>query len=123
MPSTKTPRTLEAGTVLTAGAADDVGSTLNLLDSYGGTLYAKVTNGVTGPTLPAQIKIEVSPNNSDWFTYAILVAGIESLSGEIGIYSWTPDIPEGVMYLRTAQGRNTGQNVTVDIYFGEIEAL
>jgi hypothetical protein len=120
MASTKTARVLESGLTLTAGAGDDTGAALDLTDSYGGELHLKITNGGTGPTVAGQIQIQTSADNSEWYDYA---GPMVATTGNSEITSWNVDIPMGVMYLRTVQGSNTGQNVTCDIDFGEVEAV
>lgn len=120
MATTKTARVLENGLTLTAGAGDDTGTALNLTDSYGGTLHLKLSNGGTGPTIGAQIQVETSADNSEWYSYGgALVGGLTASTA----YSWNVDIPMGVMYIRTVQGSNTGQDVTCNIDFGEVEGL
>ena len=120
MATTKTARVLESGLTLTAGAGDDTGTALNLTDSYGGTLHLKLSNGGTGPTIGAQIQIQTSADNSEWYDFGGALVGGTANSG---VYSWNVDMPMRIMYIRTVQGSNTGQDVTCDIDFGEVEAV
>ena len=55
MASTKAVTAMEQALTLTADAVDDVGTSVDLSDGYGAAISAKITNGATGPTLPAQI--------------------------------------------------------------------
>lgn len=111
MASTKTQTDIWDGTTLTAGASDTSGTSIDLSTGYGGQVYVKISNAGTGPTIPAQVQIQVSPDDVKFFNYGgSLVAGTTNSE----IYSWSPDIPIGVKYLRLIAGSNTGQNVTID---------
>jgi hypothetical protein len=81
-------------------------------DSWGACLHMKLTNGATGPTVPAQIQVEVSPNKIAWFKFGGIWMGSTANSG---IKSWGGIIiPMGTGYLRLVAGSNTDQNVTID---------
>ena len=120
MAASKTARVLESGLTLTAGAGDDTGTALDLTDSYGGEIHEKITNGGTAPTIAGRIQIEVSADNSEWYKKGVQLVGNTDNSGE---ESQSLHIGIGVMYLRTVQGSNTGQDVTVDIDYGEVEGV
>jgi hypothetical protein len=120
MATTKAVTAIWSGQTLTAAAADTTSSAVTLDDGYGAALHVKLTNGATGPTVAAQVIVQVSADNSEWYNMATLVGGTTNS----GVYSWGGiDIPAGVEYLRLVAGSNTDQNVTVDADISEITAI
>lgn len=108
MPST------HSSTVLQASATNAAGNTttsavLNHTTMYGGVLLAQVINGGTGPTLPCSVRVDYSPDNSNWNTWEQGTAGISASTG----YPFGWIIPLGAMYLRVVFTGNTAQGVTV----------
>ncbi len=121
MASTKVVTAIWSGTTLTAGAGDTTSSAVTLDDGYGAALGIKITNGGTGPTLAAQVQIETSQDNSEWFKFGGPLVGTTENSE---VSSWGGiEIPIGVEYLRLVGGSNTGQNVTVDADVSEVAAI
>jgi hypothetical protein len=120
MATTKAVTAMENGLTLTAGAGDDTGTAVTLDDGYGAQISLKLTNGATGPTVAAQIQIQVSQDNSEWYSFGGPLVGNTDNSG---VSSWSVEIPIGVEYVRTVQGSNTGQNVTCDIDLSEVTAV
>jgi hypothetical protein len=110
MATTKTQTDIWDGITLSAGALSISGASIDLSTGYGGQVYMKITNGGTGPTVAGQVQIQVSPDDVKFFDYGTFVAGTASSLS----YSWSPDIPIGVTYLKLIAGSNTGQNVTID---------
>jgi hypothetical protein len=96
---------------LTAGAADTTSSAIDMRTEYGATAVIKLTNGATGPTVPAQVQIQVSPDNSNWYNFGGDCVGSTTNNG---IYQFMVDIPPG-FYVRSVAGSNTGQNVTARV--------
>ena len=121
MALTKGVTSVWASQTLTAGAGDTTGMAVDTSNSYDTAISARITNGATGPTIPAQIQIEVSYDNSDWYAYGpALVGGTDNN----GVYEWGAiDIPMAVQYVRPVGGSNTDQNVTVDFEVGEVTAV
>lgn len=120
MPATTSAATLWNAQTLTAGAGDVQSSSDDLRANYGGMCTLSITNGGTGPTVPAYIRLEISYDNSNWSSWTgNLTAGVASGA----TYSWTFPLPIGVMYVRAAGGGNTGQNVTADADISEVTAL
>ncbi len=120
MATTKAVTAMESGLTLTAGAGDDTGAAVTLDDGYGAQIHLKLTNGGTGPTVAAQIQIQASADNSEWYNFGGPLVGT---TGNSEINSWSVEIPIGVEYVRTVQGSNTGQNVTCDIDLSEVTAV
>lgn len=121
MASTKAVTAIWSGTTLTAGAGDTTSSAVTLDDGYGAALHIKLTNGGTGPTIAAEVVIEVSADNSEWYHFS---APLKGSTGNSAVLSWGGiDIPIGVEYLRLKAGSNTGQDVTVDADISEVTAV
>ena len=120
MAATKAVTAMENGLTLTAGAGDDTGTAVTLDDGYGAQISLKLTNGATGPTIAAQIQIQASQDNSEWYKFGLPLVGNTDNNG---VESWSLAVPIGVEYIRTVQGSNTGQNVTCDIDLSEVTAV
>lgn len=121
MASTKAVIAIWSGQTLTAGAGDTTSSVVTLDDGYGAALHVKLTNGATGPTVAAQVQIQVSADNSEWYNFGPVLKGVTSNNG---VAQWGGiEIPMGVEYLRLVAGSNTAQNVTVDADISEVTAL
>ena len=121
MATTKAPTTVWTAQTLTAGAGDTPSSSLNLTDGYGGNYHIKLTNGATGPTIPAQVQIQTSPDDSFWTNYGPPLIGSVANSA---VVSWSDlTIEPGVRFARLVAGSNTTQNVTVAAVFTEITGL
>lgn len=121
MASTKTVAAIWSGVTLTAAAGDTTATAVVLDDGYGAALHIKLTNGATGPTIAAQVQIEVSADNSEWYAFGGPLVGNTDNNG---VVEWGGiDIPIGVEYLRLVGGSNTGQDVTVDADISEVTSL
>lgn len=121
MASVKAFTAIYNGKSLTAGAGDNTSSVVTLDDGYGAGLHIKLTNGATGPTVAAQVQIQVSGDNSEWYDFGgPLVGG----TGNSQVVAWGGiEVPIGVEFLRLVSGSNTGQAVTVDADISEVTTL
>lgn len=121
MASTKAVTEIFNNVTLTGSAGDTTSSAVTLDDGYGASLHIKLTNGATGPTIAAQVQIQVSADNSVYYNYGSPLVGLTTNNG---VVSWGGiDIPIGVEYLKLVAGSNTGQNVTVEADISEVTAL
>ena len=104
-----------------AADSTQTSSSVNLDDGYGAALHVKVTNGNTGPSVPAYTQIQVSADGSEWYDFGErLIAG----TGDNETSSWGGiDIPQGVEYLRLVATGNKGQPVTLDADISEVTAV
>lgn len=116
MAATKSRTSLWAGTTLTAAAGDTNSSWIDLSTAYGAQIDFKLTNGATGPTVAAQVQVQVaadynagSPNLVTKFGGPIVGSTTNS-----DVTYGSIEIPPGVAAVRLVAGSNTGQNVTVD---------
>jgi len=115
MATTKTHHEIADGDTLTAAAGDTYwpsSSGTDLTGDFGAVLHAKVTNGATGPTIPASLNLEVSEDATKWFGYGgTLVTG----TGSNTVTQWGGvELPPATAYVRLRAGSNTGQDVTLD---------
>jgi len=114
----KTRTSIWAAQTLTAGAGNTTSSWIDLSAAEpGSTLSIQLTNGATGPTVAAQVQIQVADNyNAGSPTLPVNFGGpLVGLTTNSGVQSWGGiDLPFGVAAVRLVAGSNTGQNVTVD---------
>lgn len=120
MATTKAVTAIWSSTTLTAGAADTTSSAVDLSDGYGAQVHIKLSNGATGPTVAAQVQIQFSADNSEYYNYGGALIGSTSNNA---VSSWSVEVPIGVEYLKLVAGSNTGQDVTVDSDISEVTAV
>jgi len=121
MATTKVVTAIWSTQTLTAAAGDTTSGTQTIDAGYGAALHIKLTNGATGPTIPAQVQVRVSADNTEWYSYG---GPLKGGTASNGISSWGGiPVPIGVEYLRLVAGSNTGQNVTVDADISEVTAV
>jgi hypothetical protein len=120
MASTKVVTVVEDDVTLTAGAGDDTSTGVNLTDGYGGKAFVKLTNGATGPTVAAQVQLQESADNSNWYDLGGPLVGS---TGNNEVVSWPVPIDMGTLYIRSVSGSNTGQDVTVRIEVSEVTGI
>ncbi len=106
---------------LTASAGDTTSATQDLTGAYDAQARVRLTNGATGPTVPAQCKVQMSEADTAalFMTLATLVGG--TVNSEVR--EWVVKIPKSVHYLRFVSGSNTGQNVTLRVVVERTTAL
>ena len=97
---------------LTAGAAATSSTIQDLTDVDNATVDLRITNGGTGPTVPAQIQIETSPDNGT--NYFDCGGPLVAQTGNNVVTEWSGiSLPPATLYVRITAGSNTGQDVTV----------
>ena len=125
---TKTPRTLIAAATSNAAGAQTRG-TADLRTAQGGLLTIKITNGATGPTVPATVNILIAHDagatptaaaaGADWKTIWSFAAS----TGNSVITEQSITIDPGVMHLEVEVTGNTGQAVACEAYLSEITSV
>lgn len=116
MAASKTWTSLAASVTLTAGASDTTEGPVDLSTGYGATLNISLTNGATGPTVAAQVQVQVANDYNSgsphlWVNYGgPLVAGVLNF----GVYQWTIELPLPCAAVQIVAGENTDQDVTLD---------
>jgi hypothetical protein len=120
MASTKAVSVQSANVTLTAGAGDTTATATDLQDGYSAAAFIKLTNGATGPTVAAQVQVEVSPDNSNFYKLGGPLVGSTANSA---VTSWVVPLPQDAKYVRTVAGSNTAQDVTLRVEIVETSAL
>ncbi len=121
MATTKVFTALANAVTLTAGAGDTTSSAVTMDTHYGASLSIKLTNGGSAPTTPAQVQIQVSQDNSEWYDFGGALVGSVTNSA---VVSWGGiDIPIGIEFLRIVSGSNTVQNVTLDADVSSVSVI
>ena len=105
---------------LTDGGADVTSTTMTMTTSYGGSLSMALTNGGTGPTVPARLTVEISNDNSNWHTFAGPFNGSTTAGAAA---EFVVIIPKEVLYCRVVAGGNTGQAVTALVNGAQVTAI
>jgi len=120
MAASKSNTVVRNNVTMTSGAADSNSTSTDLRTSYGGEALIKLTNGATGPTVPAQVQIQLSNDDSNYYNYGGALIGSTSNNG---VASWAIDIPIGTMYIRFVSGSNTGQDVTLRVELATVTGI
>jgi hypothetical protein len=120
--ATKARTSLHNAATLTAGAGDTTSSSVDLSAGYGATVDIKLTNGATGPTVAAQVQVQVANDAAGtlWVNYGGPLVGPTANSASS---SWAVDVPPGFAAVRTVSGSNTAQNVTISVDVSNVSAL
>lgn len=117
MAITKTRTSLWSAQSLTAAAGNTNSSWIDLSAVDEAQVNFQLTNGGTGPTIAAQVQIQVANNyNAGSPTLAVNYGGafVGSVTAS-AVSSWSvPLVGEGIAAVRLVAGSNTGQAVTVD---------
>jgi hypothetical protein len=122
MASTKARTSIWSSQTLTAGAGNTTSSYVDINTGYGAQVNVVLTNGATGPTVAAQVQIQVT--NDTGHTIVTNFGG--ALQGGVansGVYYFSVDLPIGVCSVRLVAGSNTAQNVTVDADISNVTAI
>lgn len=113
MAATKARTSIWSAQTLTAGAGNTSSSWVDINTAYGAFIQIVITNGATGPTLPAQVQLQTANDTA----HTIVTNASGALTGGVannGISYFTIDIPIGVCSIRLVAGSNTANDVTVD---------
>lgn len=121
----KSARTLIAAATSVAAGAPQRG-VVDLRTAHGGTLTVKVTNGATGPTVQAVIKVHAAHDSGT--TPAAGAAGSvwKTILPDVGcgvaanaVTEISIPIPKDVMHLQVEVSGNTAQAVTAEAFLSE----
>lgn len=122
---TKSRTSIWSAQTLTAGAGNTNSSWIDLSAVFESQVDIKLTNGATGPTIAAQVQVQVADDyNSGAPTLPVNFGGAligGTANSEVDYFSVT--IPIGVAAVRLVAGSNTGQNVTVDADISKVTAI
>lgn len=122
---TKSRTSIWSGQTLTAGAGNTTSSVIDLSATFESQIDIKLTNGGTGPTVPAQVQVVVANNyNAGSPTLLTNYGGAlvgTTTNSAVSYFSVT--IPIGVAAVELIAGSNTGQNVTVDADISSVTGI
>lgn len=108
---TRTSVTWASAGVLTAGAGNVTSPAQDLSTSYATVINILLVNGATGPTVPAQVQIQTSNDNTTYSNFGGPLVGSVTNSATT---SWGGiELPVAAKYFQCVAGSNTAQNVTV----------
>lgn len=122
MALTKSRTSLNSGTTLTAGAGNTTGATTDVSAAYETVVHIKLTNGATGPTVPAQTQVQVAADSGGTLFVDFggpLVGGVTNN----GVSSWSVYLPMAIAAFRLVSGSNTAQNVTLDSDYDRVTGI
>jgi hypothetical protein len=94
---------------------------VDLSSGYGAMLNFDLTNGATGPTVAAQVQVQVA-NDAAGTLWEILGTYVGSTIALV-VASFTVEIPIGVAAVRLVGGSNTGQAVTANADISIVTAI
>jgi hypothetical protein len=121
MALTKARTSLYSAQTLTAGAADTTSSAVDISAAYAGLLNITLTNGATGPTVPAQVRVQVANDTGGtlWTDLCTLVGSVTNSA----VSYFSVELPQAAQAFRTIAGSNTAQNVTLNADYSLVTAL
>lgn len=122
MASTKARTSIWSAQSLTAGAGNTTSSAVDLSTGYGAQVDIQLTNGATGPTIAAQVQIQVA-NDVSGTLFVNFGGPLVGSTANSAVVSWSVDLPIGVARVRLVAGSNTGQAVTVDADISNVSAI
>jgi len=125
MALTKSRTSIWSAQTLTAGAADTNGTWIDLSAVYAAIVDIKLTNGATGPTVPAQVQVQVAADYNAGSPTLVTNYGGPCISTTTNndVQYFSVEIPIGAAAIRLVAGSNTAQNVTVDADISKVTAL
>lgn len=125
MAITKSRTSIWSAQTLTAGAGNTSSSWIDLSSVYSALVDIVLTNGATGPTVAAQVQIQVAADyNAGSPTLITQLGGpLVGLTSNNGVAYFPIEIPAGAAALRLVAGSNTAQNVTVDADISKVTAI
>ena len=125
MAASKSRTSIWSAQTLTAGAGNTNGAWVDLSTAYAAQVDFQLTNGATGPTVAAQVQIQVAAAyNAGSPVLPVNYGGpLVGSTSNSGVSSWSVELPIGVAAFRLVAGSNTGQNVTVDADVSVVTAV
>ena len=125
MAATKSRTSIWSAQTLTAGAGDTSSSWIDLSTAYGALVDIILTNGATGPTVAAQVQVQIAANYNGGAPTQVTKFGSPLLgtTTNSAVSHFSVEIPIGAAAIRLVAGSNTGQNVTVDADISTVTAV
>lgn len=108
-----------AGGTSVSAAGTATSAVVNNSAGYGITLTVQITNGATGPTVPASLSVMVSADNTTFVLWASDQAGAVASTS----YTFAYQLPPEISYAKIIVTGNTAQAVTAIAQYNTITAL
>lgn len=118
MAATKTSVTVLASTSNTAGSSTN-GTQWNTSTDYGGILFAKITNGATGPTVGCDFVVYLGESTGTKREFSRQTAPTTNSA----VTEFCVEIPPSAMFVNVTFTGNTAQAVTVECYAQELTTV
>jgi hypothetical protein len=112
MAASKTTTSFLASTSNAAGATTN-GSWIDLTASYGGVLFARITNGGTGPTIACGVRVDRADDSSGTNARPATVTLAHSTTAN-AVGDFQIGLDPALRFARVVFTGNTGQAVTVE---------
>lgn len=122
MALTKSRTSINSGATLTAGAGNTTSATQDVSASYETIVHIKLTNGATGPTIPAQTLVQVAADSGGTL-FVDYGAPLVGPTANNGTASWSVYLPMAIAAFRLVSGSNTAQNVTLDSDYDRVTGI
>lgn len=110
--ASKTRTSLWSATTLAAGTPQ-TSATIDLSTALEAHLSLRITNGGTGPTLPAQFQIKVA-NNAAATLLVNHGGALQGSSTNSDVIDFSVELPIGIAAVQVVASGNTAQSVTID---------
>lgn len=118
MAATKTSKTILASSTITAGTPTN-GTEWNASTAYGGIVFAKITNGGTGPTVGCDFVVYLGESTGTKREFSRQTAPTTNSA----VQEFAVEIPPGAMFINVTFTGNTAQNVTAECYAEELSTV
>lgn len=90
----------------------------DISNAYRATAYIEIIQVGTATTA-ATVSVEVSTDNTDWYSMGTFTAGLSAAT-----YEWVVQLPDDAQYVRTPfTAQSGGTSSTLDVQIGEITGI
>lgn len=90
----------------------------SIADAYRATAYIEIVQVGTATTA-ATVSVEVSPDNTDWYSLGTFSAGTAE-----DTYEWVVQLPDDAQYVRTPYTAQAGgTSSTLDVQIGKLTGI
>jgi len=116
MPIDRTAGTVAISSQSVSAGSSVQSSSVTMLDTnFAATVYGRITNGATGPTIPMRVALEVTPDGgTTWIDTGL---GFSGGGANSGVFQFSFDVPFPIGTWRVNAGSHTGQAVTVAAWY------
>lgn len=123
MAAAKSVNVIQNNVTLTGGAGPTTTSSVNIGTGFGASIFLKITNGATGPSVSAKHLVQVSADGTNFYD---LNGGTNDLDGGTSnndVTSKHIELPIGIKYVRVVATHGSDQNVTSRVEVSNVSAV